>query len=63
MTRADRIRQMDDQQLADLLGSFREETCQNCYFTKDNQDFPRKCGALVFLQEEVEDVRSEHKSR
>jgi len=63
MTRADRIRQMDDQQLADLLCSFREETCQNCWFTRDDREFPRKCGALVFLQEEVEDVRPEHKTR
>jgi len=54
MTRADKIRQMDDQQLADMLCSLREETCMECYFTKQDQALPRKCGALIFLQEEVD---------
>ena len=54
MTRAEKIRQMDDNQLADFLCSLTEGSCKECYFAnKENRELPEPCGAMDYLKGEA----------
>ena len=51
MTIADRIRQMDDMQLADYLCFISDSQCENCKFGKCGTE----CAAMKYLKKESVD--------